>query len=270
MRVHVKGGEAFVAAAGPAPATAAEVVVLLHGAGMASSIWAGQLTALATTERAVLAPTLPGHGRSGTSQGSTGTPPATIVESAAWVLALLDALGVPRVVVVGHSMGALIAMEVARAAPDRVRGVALLGAATAMRVHPALLEAARTAPARAAEQILEWGFGPPQAERPPALALVNVGRRLLNDSAAGVLAADLAACDAWQGGDFGAMRCPALVLVGSGDRMAPPKLGRALAEALPGAELRVVERVGHMLQVEAPRTVALALADWLGRLPPTA
>jgi pimeloyl-ACP methyl ester carboxylesterase len=266
MRVDVKGHDLFVATAGPRPEDSSAVVVLVHGAGMAASIWAAQLQALATPSRAVLAVTLPGHGAPGTSQASDGTVAGSIEAAADAVVDLLDALGVVRAVVFGHSMGSLIALETARRHPDRVQGVALLGSGAKMPVHPALLEAARTAPAEAAEQILQWGFGPPQGERPPALSLTHVGRRLLLASAPGVLATDLAACDAWQAGDLGAIACPVLVVIGKVDRMTPPKAGRALSAALPTAETVELDGAGHMMMVERPRAVVRALRDWLSRV----
>ncbi|MFW5834173.1 MAG: alpha/beta fold hydrolase [Pseudomonadota bacterium] len=265
MRVDVKGHATFVATAGPRPEDAAAVVFLVHGAGMAASIWAAQLQALATGDRAVLAPTLPGHGAPGTSQASDG-PLATSIEAAADALVdLFDAFGVARAFVVGHSMGSLVALETARRHPERVRGLGLVGSGPKMPVHPALLDAARTVPSEAAEQILQWGFGRPQGERPPALSLTGVGRRLLLASVPGVLATDLAACDAWQAGDLSGIGCPALVVIGKADRMTPPKAGRALAAALPAAETVELEGAGHMMMVERPRAVVLALRDWLNR-----
>ncbi len=263
MRLAVKGHATFVATAGPDPRAAREAVVLIHGAGMAASIWAGQLQALASADRAVLAPTLPGHGRPGTSQASEGALPPNIETHADWIADLLDASGLERAVLVGHSMGSLIAVETARRHPERVAAMGLVATALRMRVHPALLEAARATPARAAAQILAWGFGARQAERPPALALVNVGRQMLLASAAGVLATDLAACDAWTAGDLSAIACPTLVLVADGDRMTPPKAGRAMAAALPSARVVEVPGAGHMTMVERPRAVTAVLRAWL-------
>ena len=263
MRVDVKGHGTFVATAGPPPSTAARVVVLVHGAGMAATIWAAQLQALASAERAVLAPTLPGHGQPASSQASEGTPPSSIEAYADWLRDFLDATDTARAIVVGHSMGALIALETARLHPARVEGVGLLGAALAMPVHPALLAAARSNPNAAAEQILAWSFAGPQAERPPALSLINVGRRLLQAAAPGVLANDLAACNAWQAGDLRGIRCPALLLIGKADRMTPAKAGRALALDLPDARTVELGASGHMMMVEQPSAVVRALRDWL-------
>ncbi len=267
MRIDVEGEATFVATAGPPLDHARRTVVLVHGAGMAPIVWAGQQTALADADTAVLAPALPGHGVPGSSRASAGPPRASIEGYAGWIIALLDRLKVERFILVGHSMGALVAFATALTSPHRVAGIAALGAAARMPVHPALIEAASQAPTRAVERILDWGLASPQSQRPPAIALVPLARHVLLASAPGVLGQDLAACNA-----YGALaeraaqiRCPVLVAVATRDRMTAPRGGRALAEALPNADLVTLAGVGHMAPVEAPTAVARELRAWLLR-----
>src|SRR5262249_59855071 len=96
-------------------------VLLLHGAGLDHVVWALPARSLAHRGRAVLAPDLPGHGR------SQGPALASIGELAGWVLRLLDATGIKQAALVGHSMGALVALATAAAAPPRGRALARLG-----------------------------------------------------------------------------------------------------------------------------------------------
>ena len=102
----------------------------------------------------VLALDLPGHGR------SPGPALPSIGEMAAWLIRFLDAAGIQQAALCGHSMGALIALAAAAAAPERVRRLALLGVAARMPVHPDLLAAAKADPELAADLIVSWGHGP--------------------------------------------------------------------------------------------------------------
>ena len=150
----VVDGHCVFAATGGRPRQAGHPeIVLIHGAGMDHSVWTLQSRSLAHRGRNVLALDLPGHGRSG------GAPLASIDEIASWVLRVLDAAGCDSAALVGHSMGALVALAAAAARPERVRGLVLLGAALSMPVHPDLLRAARAGDPSAADFITSWGFG---------------------------------------------------------------------------------------------------------------
>lgn len=241
------------------------VVVLIHGAGMDHTVWNLQSRYLAHHGRSVLAVDLPGHGRSG------GQPLASIGELADWVAALLDAAGAPKAALVGHSMGALVALEAASLHPDRVAALALLGIAETMPVHPDLLKAACDNDPQAIELVIGWGFGPCGhlgGNAAPGLALLPTARRLMARQRPGVLGVDLAACNAYARGAEAAARvvCPALFLLGADDRMTPSKLGRALAKNIKTSEIIVLPGVGHMLMVEAPNPTTMALAEIIGVL----
>jgi len=58
---------------------------------------------------------------------------------------------------------------------------------------------------------------------------------------------------------------PALIVVGSQDKMTPPALSQAMAQAIPEAELRIIEGGGHMIQLENFREVNQAIAEFMGR-----
>src|SRR6266404_7948241 len=107
-------------------------VAFIHGAGMDHTVWALQTRWFAHHGRNVLALDLPGHGR------SAGPHLGSIAAMADCVLAALAAVGAERASLVGHSMGALVALAAARA-PGTVTALALLGVAPLMPVHPELL-----------------------------------------------------------------------------------------------------------------------------------
>src|SRR6202012_4874868 len=114
MKLSVNGREVFVATGGRDFDPALPAVMLLHGAGFDHSTWALHSRWFAHHGFAVLAPDLPGHGRSG------GKPLATIAEMADWVAGLIEAAGATSARLVGHSMGSLIALETAARYPAKV------------------------------------------------------------------------------------------------------------------------------------------------------
>lgn len=247
-------GKAVFAATGGRPFDAGlPGVIFVHGAGMDHTIWSLQTRYFAYRDRTVVALDLPGHGRSeGPALGSIG-------ELAAWLGRFIEAAGVGEVSLAGHSMGALAALECAASLGNRLRALALLGAAPAMPVHPDLLAAAAADDPLAFELITSWGHGSTGhrgGNRAPGLWLLGGGERLLQRSRPGVLHDDLTACNAYQaarGLEVAArIACPSLVLLGTQDRMTPAKAGRELAAAIPGAMLTVIPESGHMMMLEKP------------------
>jgi pimeloyl-ACP methyl ester carboxylesterase len=132
-------------------------LLFIHGAGMDRTVWALQARALARRGVPVFAFDLPGHGR------SFGPALASIEAMAAMVTDLVAALRLGRVVLAGHSMGALIALEAASLLGARAAGLALFGVTPSMAVHPeAPPAAAIPSPSRS------WSNGPSAA--PPRSA----------------------------------------------------------------------------------------------------
>src|SRR3954471_4221700 len=153
MQLSVNGADTFVATGGRPFDPSLPAVVMLHGAGFDHSTWALHSRWFAHHGFAVLAPDLPGHGR------SPGSPLATIAEMADWTAALLDAAGAEKARLVGHSMGSLIALETAARHPAKVSALSLIGTAAAMTVGPDLLKAAEANDHSAVEMVSIWGLG---------------------------------------------------------------------------------------------------------------
>ena len=248
-------------------------VVFIHGAQQDHSAWILQSRYLAHHGCAVLALDLPGHGR------SDGPAPASVEENAALVAAALEPLANPRLLLAGHSMGSLIAAEVARRLPARVAGVALLGTAAPMRVSDALLAATRDDPAAAMDMINVWSHSPalaPFAARPgspaPGFNIVWQNLRLMQRIAAvngaEVLPTDFTACNAY-GSAVAAMRelqCPALFISGARDQMTPPRAAQPLIEACAQPQVVTLPATGHAMMAENPDGVRSALAAFAQRV----
>lgn len=262
MELSVAGQRVHAGTGGRAFDPDLPLVVFIHGAGLDHTVWALPARYFAHRDRSVLAVDLPGHGK---SEGAALT---TIAAMADWIVKLLDEVGAGKAALVGHSMGALVALDAAARHAGRVRALALLGAAPKMPVHPDLLAAAAANDHLAFDLMTSWGFGPAGrlgGARVPGTWLMGGGERLLERVKPGVLHADLAACDAYADGLDGAAKvaCPALVIMGAEDKMTPAKAGTKLAAAIPNAQQAVIPGCGHMMLAEKPDETLDALKSIL-------
>ncbi|MFN3957056.1 MAG: alpha/beta fold hydrolase [Tepidimonas ignava] len=270
MMIDVHGTPLYAYTGGKAFDPTQPTVVMIHGVLNDHSVWILQSRYLAHHGFNVLAIDLPGHGRSG------GEAPASVEAAARAVVGLLDALGVARAALVGHSWGSLIALQTAADAPERVSQLALVGTAYPMRVSPALLEASLNAPLKAIDMVNVYShstLAPPPSALGPGTWLYGGSRALMrrvlaSNWAVNVFHRGFAACDGYQGGEQAArrVRCPVLFVLGTRDQMTPPKAAQPLIDAARGAGVAVqVVRVpaGHALMTEAPDAVLDALHGWL-------
>ena len=173
MNYSVNGHTTYCYTGGKAFDAAKPTVVFIHGVLNDHSVWILQSRWFANHGWNVLALDLPGHCR------SEGAPPATVEEAAAFVIALLDAAGVARAALVGHSFGSLIALEVAARAPRRVTHLALVGTAYPMAVSDALLDASQNDPQRAIDMVNAFShslLAPPPSALGPGTWLYGTSR----------------------------------------------------------------------------------------------
>src|SRR5580693_1990981 len=258
MQLSVNGVDTFVATGGRPFDPSLPAVVMLHGAGFDHSTWALHSRWFAHHGFGLLAPDLPGHGR------SAGKPLTTIAEMADWVAALLDAAGATKAKLVGHSMGSLIALETAARHPAKVSALGLIGTAATMTVGPDLLKAAEANDVSAVDMVSIWGLGF-QAELggslAPGLWMHSGAQRVLQQCRPGVLFNDLSACNAYQGALAAAAQItvPATLILGERDMMTPARAGKALAAALPNSRTVVLRGAGHMMMAERPDELLAAL-----------
>jgi 3-oxoadipate enol-lactonase/4-carboxymuconolactone decarboxylase len=248
LNVHVRIG-------GPA---GAPVLVLLHSLGTNQGVWDAQAAALGGMFR-VVRPDMRGHGLTETTPG-----PYTMEGLAADVLALMDALGVEQAHVGGISIGGMIAQSLAAMAPERVQSLVLCD--TAMTIPTRQSWAERAAAVRAggmaavADTVLARWVTPDFLGEPAAFGLRAM---LLRTDPEGYAACAEAIGGADLRASTGQLRLPALVLVGDQDVSTPPSSAQALAEAIPGAELMVLEDAAHIPTVQQPRAVAEAMRGFL-------
>jgi pimeloyl-ACP methyl ester carboxylesterase len=258
MQLSVDGRKVYAATGGQPFANDRPAAIFLHGAGCDHSVWQLPARWFAWHGHSVLAPDLPGHGR------SEGAALATIAELASWIGRLMDASGIERAMLIGHSMGGAAALEAAAALSERCSGLALIAMAAQIPVNKDLLAAAREQPARAYAMMTTWAHGADAklgGNPAPGLWMTGGTLALFARNRPGVLHTDLQACPAWTSGAQAARRigCPTLVVIAANDIMTPAKAGHELARLIAHSRSVTVPDCGHMLLAEAPDAVLDAL-----------
>lgn len=237
---------------GPAPAPAGSTgCVLLPGMLCTPQLWAGQRDVLA----------------------DAGLPVTDVPLRAPTIDAMAAAvLGTPfsKLLIIGHSLGGIVAMAAARHAPGRVAGMALIST-TARAPRPEQHAFWTTLAGRAGGG--EFAEITPQTLLP---ALVSPSR--LTD--AGLCRQIIAMADQTGPRTFvsqlaaqhsriderpalGGLECPALVIAARQDRLCPVAVHEEIAALLPAARLEVLDTSGHMSPLECPQQVSVLLRDWL-------
>jgi pimeloyl-ACP methyl ester carboxylesterase len=242
-------------------------VVFVHGLAASLYSWRHQIAPVLDAGHRVVAYDNRGMGFS--------ERPRTGYDNAAYarlLLALLDSLRITDAVLVGHSMGGAVALEAALMAPERVRGLVLIGSAGLGVRVPGALTFARTpfvGPVVAALRgrgstaaLLRTTYGDPRkvtdteidqyyapaAEPGYTRALRTILRQFRFDAL---------------GGRLEGVRVPTLVVWGARDALVPVEMGRQLAAGLPRAALVVVPNAGHVVQEETPGAVTPLILTFL-------
>lgn len=277
------GGRVRVVERGTGPA-----IVLLHGITLSAAIWHYQLPALAAAGYRVVAFDQRGHGAS--TVGSEGL---TLLRLAADLGEVLDALDLHRAVLVGHSMGGMVALRHLADDPVAARGRGRIGALAlvATSANPVVgsgIPGARALVA-AARPLLSRLAGVTSRLPGPSLGNGDVGFllarvtfgaepstsqvALTRDVTAAVpakvavaLLSEIVRFD--EAATLEHLDLPTTVVGGTNDLMTPLRHGRAMAAAIAGAELIILEDCGHMVMLERPVELDAALQKLAGRVAP--
>jgi pimeloyl-ACP methyl ester carboxylesterase len=258
VNLTVDGRAAYAYTAAHALDAAKPTLVFVHGAGLDHSSFALQSRYFGYHGWNVLALDLPGHGR------SDGPPLQTVGDMARWIAHLSDSLSIRKFSVVGHSMGALAALELATRHAPLVERIAMVGIAYPMKVGEAFLDAAKRNQYDAFDMHTIWGHAaqvPLAANPSPGMWMHGDNQARLERLAPGVLYADLKACN-----DYvleGEVRCPALFILGERDVMTPPRRAQEIQQKIPNAKTVRVPFSGHALMAEAPDATLDALIGFL-------
>ena len=237
MKLVVQGREAYAYTGGKPFDPSLPTLVLVHGAVNDHSVFTLLARWFAHHGWGVLAVDLPGHMR------SEGPALASVTAMADWVLALMDAAGVQRAAVAGHSLGSLVALECAARAPQRTTHLMMLGTCVPMPVPQALLDLSRSDVMAAIDRVVVFSF---------------------STLAAKPFHIDFAACNDYRHGLESAAQvaCPAHLVIAEADQMTLPRNARDVASALK-ARVHTVPG-GHYLMQESPDAVLMAMRAALG------
>jgi pimeloyl-ACP methyl ester carboxylesterase len=258
MKLKVDGREVFATTGGVAFDPAKPAVVFLHGAGFDRTAWRLQTRWFAHHGRSVLAVDFPAHG------WSDGPVLASITAMADWTATLTEAVGLKNAALVGHSMGALVALDCAARHGSKVRALALCGVAAEMPVHPEMLESAKANTLKVQELMTFWGMGNALHKGgmvSPGLWLRREALSVLARNRSDVIHADLSACKAYKDALMRAaeVKCPTVLVLGDGDLMTPAARAKPLAAAIAGTKTVVIPSCGHFMMVERPDETLEAL-----------
>ena len=270
MYLQVNNHKTYCYTAGKAFDAAKPSVVFIHGVLNDHSVWILQSRYLANHGWNVLAVDLPGHCK------SEGDAPASVEEAAGFIQALLDAAGIKKAALIGHSWGSLIALEAASKLGDRTTHLVLVGTAFPMKVSAALLDASLNDPMAALKMINDFSrstlAAPPSALGPGTWvygASLALGRRVLaSNTKVNVFHRGFKACDNYANGEaaISQVTCPILFLLGADDQMTQSKSAQLLIQKAQnsGKNTQVVSlAVGHHQMTEAPEETLMAIKEFL-------
>ena len=216
-------------------------VVLIHGLSGSTRWWDASLPGLAE-HFSVYAVDLPGFG------DNRRTEPFALEMAAERLAAWMDAVGIERASIVGHSMGGYVAADLAARFPERVERLVLVDGVARPYEHPlrqpvrGVLDTVRTLPVRYWRTLLGDAL--------------RAGPATLRNATRAVLAADLRP-------RLGQIEAPTLVIWGERDNLVPLEYGKLLAEALPTARLAVIDRAGHNPMWDQPAEFNQLMIDFL-------
>lgn len=238
-------------------------VVLIHAFPLSARLWRPQLERTFASWR-LLAPDLPGFG------ASTATAATSMDGMGDGVLAALDAAGIERAVIGGLSMGGYVALNLLRRVPERFAGLVLADTrATADSEaqkegrRKMIVKAREQGPAAVADEMLPKLLGETsQRERPDvAREIRGIIEANSREAIAGALEAMMGRPDSTP--RLAEITVPTLVICGAEDTLTPPSDSEALHRGIPASRLVVLERAGHLSNIEAPDAFSDALGEFL-------
>lgn len=250
---------AFSEGAGPA-------LLLVSGLGGTAGFWKGNTATLARSSRVIR------FDQRGIGASSRGSAPCTIDQLARDCLSVLDAAGVERAVLLGHSTGGCIGQALARIAPERLDGLILSATWLKPSHYMNALFGARRAilaenPHAYAATAVLISYPPAWLEAHWSVYEAAIAAAPVSAEARQVVRERIDALLSFDGSaDIAALTLPTLVLGARDDMIVPAFLQEDLAAALPGARKILLDSGGHFFPVSRPDAFTAQVAEWIGEL----
>jgi 3-oxoadipate enol-lactonase len=233
---------------------------LIHGLASNMGLW-GMLDAAKLSDHQIISYDLRGHGGSEKPSGAH-----TLAKHVADLKGLMEALEIKQADLVGHSLGAMIAIELAATDPDKVRSLTLVSttAGFPQATRDAFFEIASAAgfggTGSIADKLVELSFSPAFREAQPKI-VAAIKQGIKSSDAASIAAACRMVAKIELEPRLAALKCPVQIIVGEDDVLTPPALAEALQNHLTQATLHRLSDCGHAAPVEQPQAVTGYIAE---------
>ena len=232
-----------------------KTLFFIHGSAGDHTVWGNQYAGM-EEEFNIVAVDLPGHGESG------GKGEREVALYAKWVKKTVEALGLQKPVLAGHSLGAAIVLESAIRYGDMLSGIVTVGGGAKMPVNPLVLEGMLGDPSMIINSIPEFAVSKRNRERLRDI-LIDILRRADKNVAYG----DFLACDGFNvSEELEQIRIPTLLICGEDDKMMSPKFSIYLEERITGAKIVLIKDAGHFVMMEDAKTFNVALREFVNSL----
>ena len=242
----------------------APAIILIHGLGLNKDVWQWQVAALSQHHR-VVSYDLFGHGK---SQAPPETPSLKLFADQTQIL--MDYLGIENAIIIGFSLGGMIARRIAQDAPHRINGLVILhsphqrSAAAQRAILDRVAQARAQGSAATVEAALErWFTTPFRHKNPDLMDLVRSwvldNKQEIYHTIYRVLATGIDEITS----PTPAITCPTLIITGDEDFGNGPDMARAIANDISDAEVHILTGLRHMALAENPMAVTLPILRFL-------
>ena len=218
-------------------------ILLMHGSGLSHIVWSFHEQFYSTQGFNILSVDLPGHGN------SEGPSLKSIEEISDWIKSLMTKLNIEKIIIIGHSQGALVGIDFAARYPKFILSLVLVAGSYKMPVNQDLINYAEAGDEKAILLMMKWGYEGSKAfiGGNPVKKIINSSREIRE-----ILAVDLNACNNYKDGkeSLKKISCPTLCIFGDLDKMVPLEVGNKMASMINKSETKIINNCGHMIIFE--------------------